>query len=150
MERRDWRVIRLAWPSPLFAQAVDLRFRVLHEPFGVTRDDEWHDDDPDSLHVVAVADDRVVGYARLILEEGGETAQVRQVAVEPAWERRGIGSALVRDLVDEARDRGMRLVWLNARVTALPFYERLGFKATGEEFASPRTWLPHKRMERVP
>ena len=71
------------------------------------------------------------------------------MAVEPAFERRGIGSALVAALVEHARAAGMRSVWLNARVTALPFYERLGFSAEGEVFRTPRTYLPHRRMVRA-
>jgi GNAT superfamily N-acetyltransferase len=131
----------------LLEQAEELRYLVLHEPFGVARDDCWDDGDPASSHVVALADGRVVGYARLIAEAGEPSPQIRQVAVEPAWERRGIGSALVQALVEQARSEGRASVWLNARVTALPFYERLGFEVTSEVFRTPRTYLPHRRME---
>ena len=57
---------------------------------------------------------------------------VRQVAVEPACERRGIGSALVERCSSEARDAGCTEVWLNARDDAVPFYERLGYVREGE------------------
>ena len=129
-----------------FAEAADLRYDVLHEPFGVVRDDEWHDDAPDSTHIVAISNDgKVVGYARLISR--GSEAQIRQVAVDFDWQRSGVGSALVAALVSRALERGARGVWLNARVPAIGFYERLGFEAFGDVFTTGKTGLPHRRME---
>jgi ribosomal protein S18 acetylase RimI-like enzyme len=141
-----WDVLFVTWPSPLFAEAVDLRYRTLHAPFGVPRDDCWNDEDRGSLHVMALYDGHVAGYARAILEPASGSFQIRQVAVDPAFERRGIGSAVVTALVEEGRRRGMH-VWLNARETALPFYERLGFVVSSDTFRSPRTYLPHRRMD---
>jgi predicted GNAT family N-acyltransferase len=143
-----WVVRIVGYPSPLLAAAVDLRYRVLHEPFGVERDDDWNDQDPASTHVVATVEDDVIGYARLIAEEGGKTGQIRQVAVAPQWERRGVGTALIQGAIDEAGRLGMTDVWLNARLTAVPFYEKLGFKVTSGVFRTPRTYLPHVRMDR--
>jgi predicted GNAT family N-acyltransferase len=129
-----------------FAEAAEVRYRVLHEPFGVARDDEWHDDDPASEHIVAISNDgNVVGYARLITR--GVEAQIRQVAVALDWQRSGVGSALVAALVSQALEHGVRDVWLNARVPAIGFYERLGFEALGEVFPTGKTGLPHRRME---
>lgn len=144
-----WKVEIVCWPSPLFEVANDLRFHVLHEPFGVTRDDQWNDEDPLSHHVVALADGDLIGYARLIEQDGG-LGQVRQVCVAPAWERRRVGTALIQRALELAADLGLAPVWLNARVTAIPFYERLGFVVVSEVFATPRTYLPHVRMELAP
>jgi len=72
-------------------QVLDLRFDVLMAPFGVTRDDDWDDADPASLHLVAIEDGRAVGYARLIVH--GAEGQVRQVAVAFDRQRSGIGSS---------------------------------------------------------
>lgn len=143
----EWSIALVRWPSPLFGRADELRYRVLHEPFGVSRDDRWNDEDPASIHAVGLAGERLVGYARLIAEPGGASGQIRQVAVDPAWERLGIGTALVRCALDAARSHGMSHVWLNARVTALPFYERFGFAVTSDVFRTPRTFLPHRRMD---
>ena len=127
-----------------------LRYDVLHAPFGVAPSDDWHDDDPASEHLVAVtwdgtAEGAVVGYARLITK--GDEAQIRQVAVAFDWQRSGVGSALVQAAVSEALSRGMSDVWLNARVPAIGFYERLGFEAVGDVFVTGKTGLPHRRME---
>jgi predicted GNAT family N-acyltransferase len=144
-----WVIRAVPYPSPLLVQATELRYRVLHEPFGVVRDDDWQDADAASTHVVASVEDEVVGYARLIAEPGGAVGQIRQVAVYPAWERRGIGSALIGESLRIAVKHGMTDVWLNARLTAVPFYERLGFRVTSGVFRTPRTYLPHVRMDRA-
>jgi predicted N-acetyltransferase YhbS len=48
------------------------------------------------------------------------------IAVEPAFERRGIAAALVRRALDCARDKGFKLVFL---VGDEPYYGRFGFKS---------------------
>ncbi|MFA5844361.1 MAG: GNAT family N-acetyltransferase [Coriobacteriia bacterium] len=130
----------------LLSEAAALRYSVLLEPFGVSADGDRDDADPASTHLVAVEDGKAVGYARLIAMPDG-SARIRQVAVEPSRQRSGIGSSLVLELVGLARRRAIPLVWLEARVTAIAFYERLGFKARPGVFPSGRTGLPHVRME---
>ena len=128
-----------------FDEVAALRYEVLHAPFGVAPSTDWQDDDPTSRHLVAVAESgEVIGYARLITLEGG--SQIRQVAVAPDRQRSGVGSALVLSLVAEAHSRGARGVWLNARLSAIAFYERLGFTPVGDVFTTGKTGLPHRRM----
>jgi len=126
---------------------ADLCYETLHRPFDVSRDDRWNNMDPGSTHLVALEDGRVVGYARLLLEDG-DWGHIRQVAVHPESRGKGTGSALVRELVDEARREGLPHVFLNARLTAVGLYERQGFTVVSREpFRMPRTYLPHVRME---
>jgi predicted GNAT family N-acyltransferase len=48
-----------------------------------------------------------------------------------------------------ARAEGRDFLELDARVTAIAFYERLGYVAKGETFLSARTGTPHRRMRRT-
>ncbi|HEX9092428.1 MAG TPA: GNAT family N-acetyltransferase, partial [Coriobacteriia bacterium] len=137
----------IAGDDPLIGQVEDLCYATLHEPFGVTRQDGWDQMDPFSRHLVAIDDDLVVGYARLIRE--GEWGHLRQVVVEPGYRGRGIGTALVDELVEEARRQGIGRLYLNSRMPAVNMYERAGFRVVSPEpFPMPRTYLPHVRMER--
>lgn len=132
--------------DPLMLQVVDLCYETLHRPFGVTRNDDWGNDDPGSSHLVALADGRVVGYGRLLLE--GDWGHIRQVAVREEWRGMGVGSWIVHALVELAREKGLPHVYLNARLTAVSLYERRGFTVVSPEpFPMPRTFLPHVRME---
>lgn len=73
--------------------------------------------------------DRLVGLARAI-SDGITNAYVSSVMVDAAWRRRGIGSGLMRRLM-EGRPALMKWV-LHAREDAVAFYRALGFTpATG-------------------
>lgn len=142
-------MVELKWVThddPCMRDVTDLRWEVLMAPFGVSRDDNWHDDDPHSHHLVAVEDGRVIGYSRLI-EDGG-AGQIRQVVVAFDRQRAGIGSAMLAETVTKARELGLDPVFLHARTRAETFYQRLGFvTASAEPFPYGRTGQPHVRME---
>lgn len=86
--------------------------------------------DADSRHyVIAVADGRIVGYAGLVAYD--DEAHVLTVGVLPDWQRRGVGAALLADLLAAA---GSRRVLLEVRAdndTALRLYARNGFQPIG-------------------
>lgn len=92
----------------------------------------------DGVAVAAVADGRWVGMARGYLEP--PAAQLIAVYVTPAWRRRGIARALSQAVVDWARERGAREVFLSVsdwNTGARRVYEALGFEATGVQKSLP-------------
>jgi ribosomal-protein-alanine N-acetyltransferase len=93
--------LRLINPDdPLFAEAAQLRYDVLHRPLGLPRGD--HDDaDPASRHLVALSGPVVIGYGRLVLSE--KAARIRHLAIAPSERRSGLGKAMVTQLIAEAR-----------------------------------------------
>lgn len=144
-------VLELRWieaDDPLMQQVHALRHEALFAPFGLPRDDRWHDAGADRLHLVALLGAEVVGYTCMLLnQEGG--AHLRQVSVAPAVQRGGIGSALMAECEAEAIRRRIPYLWLDARITAEPFYRRLGWiTVSPEPFACGRTTVPHVRMEK--
>ena len=94
--------------------------------------------DADPAHLLVVVTERagaVVGTLQLtvlpsLARQGARRAQLEAVRVHRDHRSAGLGSALVRWAVDEARDRGCSLVQLTSdarRPGAHAFYERLGF-----------------------
>jgi glucosamine-phosphate N-acetyltransferase len=82
--------------------------------------------------VVAVEGEQVIGTASLILEHkfihhGGIIGHIEDVAVHPAHQGKGAGSAVVRELVDLARQSGCYKVILSCTDQNMAFYTRLGF-----------------------
>lgn len=73
-------------------------------------------------YLVALRSGRVVGYAAL---RGGE---VTAAFVRPSSARRGIGAALLRRLERDAARAGARVLRVRAALTAVPFYEAMGFR----------------------
>jgi predicted GNAT family N-acyltransferase len=50
-------------------------------------------------------------------------------------------------LHEVARNNALASVWCNAQVSAVPFYESLGYRAVGETFVEAD--IDHVRMHRV-
>ena len=74
--------------------------------------------------------------------------QLRFMAVDPAWQGRGIGHRLLQALLRDLADVGAELVWANARDSALGFYETAGFTVLPDSaFCSEATGLPHHVVE---
>jgi len=62
----------------------------------------------------------------------GETTELTGIAVLPRARRRGVGAAITAALVADARDRGIRTVFLSAQDDAVArVYERVGFERVG-------------------
>lgn len=97
-------------------------------------------DDPSNALMVAEVDGHVIGAFQLTIIQyvayrGGRVAQIENVIVEPGARGRGVGEAMMRWAIDEARRRGCLRVQLTtnkARKRAHRFYERLGFVASHE------------------
>lgn len=88
--------------------------------------------DTNYLFVVAEENGRIAGYAGLLraLDEG----DVTNVAVDGAYRGQGIGSGLVRQLMEEGRKCGIRSFTLEVRVSneaAVHVYKKLGFVSEG-------------------
>ena len=85
-----------------------------------------------ALWLVAVEDDRVIGYI------GSQTSidetDVMNVAVHPDCRRRGIAETLIVNLVDELKKKGSHALMLEVRASnapAIALYEKLGFLQVG-------------------
>lgn len=101
---------------------------------------ERDDDDPRSMHVLARARDGVpIGTGRL-----APHGQIGRIAVLPDWRGNGVGAALLRTLLDQARARGLPEVHLHAQTDATDFYVKHGFAASGEDFME--AGIPHRPM----
>jgi len=78
---------------------------------------------------IAYRDGAAVGLANLGVR--GEDAWIGGVGVVPAARRSGVGEALMRALHEQARERGIRRVWLEVIVEntgAFALYEKLGYR----------------------
>lgn len=95
--------------------------------------------------LVAEEDGVVVGMCQLLVlrhfqGQGGRCAELESVHVRADRRGRGVGSALVRAAIEEARARGCYRVQLTSnavRDDAHRFYRRLGFEPTHIGFKLP-------------
>lgn len=134
-------------------QALAVRFRVFVDEQGVPADEEIdaYDASPagtadaEALHVLAKADGLTVGAARLLLDAPtGGAVHLGRVAVLAEWRRTGVANALMERLHGEARARGYVRVEISAQTHAIPFYERLGYRAEGPVYLE--AGIEHRAM----
>ena len=71
---------------------------------------------------------------------------MRQVAVHESCQRKGVGKLLVADSEAFARQKGYAKMTMHARDTAVPFYEKLGYKKKGRAFQE--VTIKHYKMEK--
>lgn len=74
-----------------------------------------------------------------------DCVKVNQIFIAPEYQSRGIGTACMGSIIEDAADSGLpvRLQVLKANGQAVRFYERLGFSSTGENDT-------HVFMEKLP
>ncbi len=71
--------------------------------------------------------------------------KLMQMAVDPQRQGEGIGRRIVIEVESEAfGDLGLEGLFCHAQLSAVSFYERLGWAAEGEEFEE--AGIPHRKM----
>ncbi len=112
----------------------DLRWRVLREPWEQPRGSERDSLDDNCMHVMLCDQDRYpLAIGRLHFPTP-DVGQVRYMAVDPAFRRKGFGRQVLAGLERLAEAAGALRIRLNARENAVPFYESQGYRivAPGE------------------
>ncbi len=131
--------------SSEYEQALELRRRVLREPLGLVYTDQDLAEEIEQIHIGAFEGERILGT--LILVPHGSEVRMRQVAVAPEFQGRGIGRDLVMYSETLAKESGFSRVILHARETAVKFYEGLGYACEGGEFTE--VTIPHRAMSKI-
>ena len=126
------------------AACLALRFAVFVDEQNVPEEIERDALDDVAIHLLAMDGDRPVGTARIVAADG--VAKIGRVCVLAGDRGRGIGVRLIEAAHDAARARGLARAKLGAQVTALQFYERLGYAAYGDVFVDGG--MDHRMMAR--
>ena len=114
-----------------FERYYHLRWKILRAPWNQPPGSERDAQDEGSTHVMAVnAARELLGIGRLHFNSISE-AQIRYMAVAVDWQRCGVGSLILDQLEQRARRLGAQQVVLDARETAIGFYRKRGYRATG-------------------
>lgn len=132
--------VRLGAWIDLREEAAPIRYAVFVDEQKVPTEIELDDWDALSLHALALdAQGRVLGTGRLLPD-----GHIGRMAVLQSARGQGVGSALLRALLQAARARGDREVVLSAQTHAMPFYEKAGFIAEGDDYDD--AGIPHRQM----
>ncbi len=108
---------------------------------------------PGTFHVAFVENKQIQGIASFhpvnLKEYSGLGYQLRGMAVKTSNQQKGIGKQIL--LFGEnvlKNDRSIRYVWCNARQSAFPFYEKMGYHYISDLFEILRIG-PHRKMMKI-
>lgn len=122
-----------------------MRDEILRKPLGLSFSQSELDSEKDNLLIGAFEDDQMLGCC-MIVENNPSKAQLRQIAVLNNLQGKGIGRALVLFAENLARDHGYKTMCMDARKNTVHFFEKMGYKVTGDEFN--KLTIPHLQMEK--
>lgn len=125
----DFQFITGGWRQ-LASDAKAVRYEVFVLEQKVPSELELDEMDEPSLHVVCYdASQQAVATARLLPD-----GHIGRMAVLQSYRSHGIGSVLLRILMQEAQQRGDHAVLLSAQQHAENFYQRHGFVREGDAY----------------
>jgi predicted GNAT family N-acyltransferase len=131
--------------SKEYRQMVNLRNEILRRPLGLTFEPEELAREKEDILIGAFDDDEMLACC-LMTKVDKNSLRLRQMAVQNNLQGKGIGASMMNFAEIVARDKGYKKLVMHARKTALGFYEKLGYKAIGNEFEE--VTLPHYVMEK--
>ncbi|MDP2089523.1 MAG: GNAT family N-acetyltransferase [Flavobacteriaceae bacterium] len=96
------------------------------------------DFDESTTHFGFFIENKLVSVATVLKSSNqlfsGNQYQLRGMATLSAYQGKGYGSVLLQSIIEFLKDKKAEILWFNARIIALNFYQKLGFQTIGELF----------------
>ncbi|WP_214876629.1 GNAT family N-acetyltransferase [Exiguobacterium sp. CH10] len=132
--------------AKLIEQAKQVREIVFVQEQGIDASLEYDDLDDVCTHVIGLLDEQPVTTARLRPVDSA-IGKVERVATIQTARGHGYGKEIMDEVERVAKHQGLSELRLGAQLTALPFYEKLGYEAFGDEFLDAN--IPHRMMRKT-
>jgi len=128
-----------------YKQMIDLRYDILRKPLRLSFLEEELEKEKKDILIGAFEEEKMLGCC-LLTEIDKDCIQLRQMAVQNNLQGKGIGASMMNFAENVAKDAGYKILMMHARKSAIGFYERLGYKVSGNEFLEIS--IPHFVMEK--
>ncbi len=145
IEPHELEIREIKYNTEEYSRELELRNAVLRIPLGMSIYRDNLEGDKNDFHLGAFVNNRLVGVL-ILTTLSTEDVKMRQVAVEEQWRAKNIGSEMVRYAETLAKNNGYRQIVLNARKSAVGFYEKLGYETISEAFLEIN--IPHYKMHK--
>lgn len=142
----DWLVGVVDPESETFHETVELRYRELREPLGLDFTPEQIAEDAKQT-TIAISDGEQVRGVLLVQHIDNETAKIRQVAVDQAYQGQGLGRKMSLYAEQFIQNCGYKSILIHARKVAKPFYDKMAYTTISEEFEE--VGIPHYKMSKT-
>ena len=139
-------IVELIQPhSRKYHQACQLRYELFFAEHDLPWDVVFNQCHANDFHAAISIENRLVAYAQLV-HRSDRIYQVCQMVVAPSYQRRNLGRKILSTLIEIAKQKKAIALTLNARLTAIGFYQKLGFETFGTPFPSTTTGILHIAM----
>ena len=136
----EYSVAEVSWKTH-HESLMELRFEVFIGEQGIAAEEEVDPNDPHCRHFIALNNAGIVlGCGRLTPE-----GQIGRMAVRATLRQSGIGSAILKHILESSRRSGRKDLFLHAQKNAQQFYTKHGFTIDGETFIE--AGIPHIGMQ---
>ncbi|MGG0177176.1 GNAT family N-acetyltransferase [Gottfriedia acidiceleris] len=123
--------------------ALKVRVEVFVEEQQISRDLEFDGLDEECIHFVSYDREQPIAAGRLRLIES--TGKVQRICVLNDYRGKKIGNEIMYLIHKTAKEKGLDQLILHAQESAIPFYEKLGYKISSEIFFEAD--IPHAEMK---
>ena len=89
-------------------------------------------DDNNGIHIGAFDGGTLIAAASVFKDH--DQYRLRKFAILPENQRQGVGADMLIYICNMLQEMDAKLLWLDARATAIKFYEKLGFEQIGTTF----------------
>ena len=125
--------------------ACELRQEMLRVPLGMNLYDEDLSAEAGQRHFGLFDGGELVACV-IAVHVSREEVKLRQMAVSAARQGEGLGRQILCEVERRMVEKGYAKASLHARVSALGFYEKVGYAVVSEEFME--IGIPHRKMEK--
>jgi predicted GNAT family N-acyltransferase len=139
------KISEISAQDDLYQEALELRYELFFKKHGLPKTILFDTLEEDSTHTVMTNESGLIAYGRLSEIESNEFT-ISQMVVRPTHQQKGYGSQLLVKIIQAALSKGAKKLTLEARLPAIPMYEKQGFMQNGNEYKSRSTGVPHINM----
>ena len=116
-----------------------LRHDVLRKgkPFSTTKYNK--DNHKETFHLACFVKKKIIGCATFYPEKTSKMEtkngyRLRGMATNEKHRKKGYGKKIIQKATEKIQQKAGDILWCNARLVAVGFYKKMGFKITGELF----------------
>lgn len=144
--KEDLEIREIKYDTKEYSKELELRDEVLRKPLGRSLYDDNMEAEEHDFHIGAFLNDTLVGVM-ILTRLSPVVVIMRQVSVDEIWRTKNIGKEMVLYAEQYSKNKGYEMMVLNARKSAVGFYEKLGYEKVSEEFLEVN--IPHYKMRKL-
>lgn len=132
--------------SKYYQDGLKIRIKVFVDEQKVPLEEESDEYEKDCYHLNLYKDNAAVATGR-ILPLDSETVKFGRIAVMKEVRGTGLGKVLMNEMEEKTKELGYKKIFLGGQVSAIPFYEKMGYSAYGDVFLDGG--IDHRMMKKI-